>query len=336
MEAAKEYCDIEIYPRGEQIEQIEKCLILSQNVVREIKKITLPTDTMTVISQNNRIVLKRFQNRGHQHFSRIALNTVVGTLSQFGKICILNSKACHKKSAGFSQEFIEKAGVCCLYEKKAGEALLLNNMLLLPSLGTIPIAQPWKHCFNKVTLLFIYRRGVTYRARVYSSWPFEEPESSNDPWLGISLGKHKLLFLSDGRSFSYYHLMKERKKHAAKLKHFDATAYYADVFHKIYNTDLNGFVLLRSQLILKIPMTISGHEKCAFLLLLLERAKNVGLKVRIVSGPFSATENDFEKAQSIRHSRNTQELNELGPLIADLRQKLASTISLNEETKNFG
>lgn len=248
MQTAKEFCDVKIYPQTKQINEIKKCLELSRNVICELDKLQVDTTSDVVIVDKSREIVKRFVNRGNHHLNRLALNTVVGVLCQYRFNCKTANQAEDPKNLGFPGDFIAKAGLCCLFTKEPGKALLVNNLLMLPILGTVPIERPWEHCFNKITFMFIYRLGQTYRARIYSSWPFEKPQKQEDSWLGMNLGKHKLLFLSDGSSFSYYHLLNDRKKQRGQFKKMDAFMYYSEIYEKIYRPNLTGLIILGSQI----------------------------------------------------------------------------------------
>lgn len=334
MEIAKEFCDLKIYPQAEQIKQIQKCLELSRNVIRELDKCQLNTNTDTVIVKKSREIAQRFFNRSNHHLNRLALNTVIGSLCQYRFNC--KALACTEKTQqlGFSADFIANFGLCCLFTKESGEALLLNNLLMLPILGTVPIDCPWDHCFNKITFMFIYRLGKSYRARIYSNWPFEKPQKQEDSWLGLNFGKHKLLFLSNGSSFSYYHLLDDRKQQNQQFKRLDAFMYYNEIFQKLYQPTLNGLIILRSQIPTGVPTSVSLFERYHFLIFLLEKANSVGLKVRIASKFPMAGKNDFEKAQSIRHAPESQEINDIEKIIKFLRHKLSDT-SRNEKATQF-
>lgn len=322
MESIADFCDVRIFPQPDQVEQIRRCFSLSQNVVREILKISQPSDPEALLLDKCLLTLKKFQNRSHHHLSRLAWETIIGTLDQYRYYCrrVQQEKVC--KSNLFFNKFISKSGVCCVLPKQKGEALLLNSILLLPSLGTIPLASPWEHCFNQVTVLYIYQLGEQYRARVYSSWPFEKASPIQDKWLGLNLGKHKLVFLSDGRSFSFYHLLKRVKNQnilgegAKILKHYD------EIFNRIDHPNLSGIILWRSQIPTVPPQSLSMMERCAFLLYLLEKAAVAGVKVRVVSEIELQTRNDFEKAQAIRHAAGSQDIVDFRPLIESLQQNL--------------
>ena len=325
METVKEYCDLKIYPQDDQISNIRNCLDLSTNVIRELKKLASETDSDEMIVAKSRQIVKKFLNRGNHHLSRLAMSTIIGSLAQYRFNCQISENEKNKLNFGFSAEFILNDGLCCLFTKEPGEALLVNNLLLLPTLGTIPIECPWEHCFNKITFMFIYRLGETYRARIYSSWPFEKPQKQDDAWLGVNLGKHKLVFLSNGSSFSYYHLLNDRKNKNLVFKKLDAFMYYDEIFKKIKASRLTGIIILGSQIPVELPTTLSTLEKYHFLIFLLSKVSAANLKVRISKEKQINCHNDFEKANVIRHSKNTQEINDIDGLVNSLRQNLTNS-----------
>lgn len=320
MQDVKEYYDLIIYPQEEQVKQIENCLNLSKNVVREMEKVCDEKDPSIILVEKSREILKRFENRSQHHLTKLAFNTIVGTLAHY--------RTCKKRkfvdkinqTSGFSPEFVADNGLCCLFTKDQGEALLVNNLLLLPSLGTILAANRSQHCFNKISFMFIYRCDNNYRARMYSSWPFEKPQKQDEPWIGINFGKHKLLFLSDGRSYSFYHLLSDRKKKCLQsFKEFDILMYYFEIVQAILRPGINGVVMVQSQLLGAVEQTRSINEKKLFLLILLNNLAKKNIKLRVITGEVKEND-DFMKAQAIRHATRSFEISNIHKLISYLQR----------------
>lgn len=317
MTNVKDYYDLKIYPQDEQIELINGCFELSRNVIREMNKFYRKTDTDDILVEKSRQILNRFENRSRHHLTSLALSTVVGTLAHYRKENQTRNRRDINEISGFSSEFVAKQGICCLFTKDQGEALLVNNLLLLPGLGTVPIECQWDHCFNKIAFMFIYQIGTEYRARIYSSWPFEKPQRHEDQWLGVNFGKHKLLFLSDGRNYSFYHLLNANKRKAQVFQRIDRFMYYADICQQILKPGLQGVIVRKSQLLQALPKTQSLTERYYFIIFLLERMSTKKVKLRVVDDEIKGVD-DFETARAIRHASQSVEVIDIKGLLAQI------------------
>lgn len=317
MSDVKEYYDLMIYPQGEQIDLINGCFELSRNVIREMNKFYQKTDTDGVLVEKSRQILNRFENRSRHHLTSLALSTVVGTLAHYRSENQAKYLAEINEISGFSSSFVAEHGLCCLFTKDQGEALLVNNLLLLPGLGTVPIECKWEHCFNKIAFMFIYRVGADYRARIYSSWPFEKPQKHVDQWLGVNFGKHKLLFLSDGRNYSFYHLLNGNKRKGQVFQRIDRFMYYADICQQILKPELQGVIVRQSQLLHCLPKTQSLTERYYFIIFLLEKMSTKNIKLRVVNDEIKGTD-DFATARAIRHAGKSFEVIDIKDLLSQI------------------